>query len=226
VEEHGGKQRPATRTHPSVPFDPSSFTGAGPHQSPGVLSPHEPQISTISSWPQGNGHSPLHPLDQLAAIVAIDHTTSPHNIGNALATHYSPDIPHSVTSSIGSPRLTVNTATVRWFDLLANDAIRESPQVPGADYPDISSLERLEGTDVSQITPLQRATRIVDHNLRDVDTHPVDSPVGSSSEETLWQAQEPIQLLPREYSLFENFVQRISPWVWLLYSSFLHISNH
>ncbi|CEL05239.1 hypothetical protein ASPCAL06358 [Aspergillus calidoustus] len=213
VEEHGGKQRPATRTHPSVPFDPSSFTGAGPHQSPGVLSPHEPQISTISSRPQGNGHSPLHPLDQLAAIVAIDHTTSPHNIGNALATHYSPDIPHSVTSSIGSPRLTVNTATVRWFDLLANDAIRESPQVPGADYPDISSLERLEGTDVSQITPLQRATRIVDHNLRDVDTHPVDSPVGSSSEETLWQAQEPIQLLPREYSLFENFVQRISPWI-------------
>jgi hypothetical protein len=59
-----------------------------------------------------------------------------------------------------------------------------------------------------------------------VDTHPVDSPVGSSSEETLWQAQEPIQLLPREYSLFENFVQRVSPWVWLLYSSFLRSPNH
>jgi hypothetical protein len=226
AEEQAGELRPATIPYPSVPFDPTSFTGAGSDQSPGVPSPHEPQDLAISSWSQGNGHPPLHPLDQLAAIVAIDHTASPQNIGNALATHHSPDISHSVTSSLGSPRLTVNTATVRWFDLLANDAIRESPQVSGADYPDISSLERLEGTNVSQITPLQRATRIVDRNLRDVDTHPVDSPVGSSSEETLWQAQEPIQLLPREYSLFENFVQRVSPWVWLLYSSFLRSPNH
>ncbi|KAL2822021.1 fungal-specific transcription factor domain-containing protein [Aspergillus granulosus] len=206
------KPRPATLPQATVPFIPSSFTGTGSEKSPGVSSSHEPHNSTILSWPHGEGQPPLHPLDQLAAIVAIEHTTSPQNLGNGLATQYSSDIP-SVANSIESPRLTVNTATVRWFDLLANDAIRESPQISGAGYGDISSLERLDDRDISQITPLQRATRIVDHNLRDVDTHPIDSPVGSSSEEALWQAQESIQLLPREYSLFENFVQRVSPWI-------------
>ncbi|KAL2857995.1 fungal-specific transcription factor domain-containing protein [Aspergillus pseudoustus] len=206
------EERPAALAQPSVPLIPSSFTGVGSDQSPVISSSHEPPNPSILPWPHGDGQPPLHPLDQLAAIVAIDHTTSPQRLGNGLATHYSSDIP-SVTSSIESPRLTVNTATVRWFDLLANDAIRESPQIAGAGYGEISSLERLDDIDASQITPLQRATRIVDRNLGDVDTHPIDSPVGSSYEEALWQAQEPIQLLPREYSLFENFVQRVSPWI-------------
>ncbi|KAL3464949.1 fungal-specific transcription factor domain-containing protein [Aspergillus heterothallicus] len=206
----GAVEEQPTLPHPSVPFVPSSFTGTGSDQSPGVLSSHGTHNHTVLSWPHGDGQPPLHPLDQLAAIVAIDHTTPPQNLGNGSETHYSSDIP-SVRSSIESPRLTVATATVRWFDLLANDAIRETPQAAGAGYGDISSLERLDDTDVSKITPLQRATRIVDRNLRDVDTHA--SAVGTPSEQTLWQAQELIQLLPREYVLFENFVQRISPWI-------------
>jgi hypothetical protein len=112
---------------------------------------------------------------------------------------------------------------VRWFDLLANDAIRESPQISGV----IGGYRQdaIEEADVSQITPLQRATRIVDRTHLEVDgeglnavqpelnAHRIDSPASLPFEERLWQAQEPIQLLPREYSLFENFVQRVSPWI-------------
>lgn len=163
--------------------------------------------------------------------MAIDHTTSP--FGNGLATaQYSADIPHSVTSSIESPGPTINAATVRWFDLLANDAVREGPQMSssiGGYGQDI-----LEETDASHITPLQRATRIVDRTHVEeeqlqpglnagqstlnpgqskINYHVVKSPTSSYPEEKLWQAQEPIQLLPKEYSLFENFVQRVSPWI-------------
>ncbi|KAL4922304.1 fungal-specific transcription factor domain-containing protein [Aspergillus aurantiobrunneus] len=198
---------------------------------PAVSSPHE-QDSTVLSWTAGHDQPSVHPLDQLAAIVAIDHTASPFASGLPAA-QYPSDISHSVTSSIESPGPTVNAATVRWFDLLANDAVRESPQISsviGGYGQDV-----LEETDVSQITPLQRATRIVDRNHSEEDgglqsslntaqtthnpvqsqfgAHGIDSPTSSPFEERLWQAQEPIQLLPHEYSLFENFVQRVSPWI-------------
>ncbi|KAL2870459.1 Zn(II)2Cys6 transcription factor [Aspergillus lucknowensis] len=207
------EERPAVANRSSAPFLTSTLTATGSDNSPGVSSAHDQHNPTTHSWAHGEGQPPLHPLDQLAAIVAIDHTTSQQKLGNGIATHFSSEIPHSVTSSIESPGPTVNAATVRWFDLLVNDAIRESPQIPGGGYRDIRSLERLDATDASQITPLQRATRIVDRNLLDVDTHTIASPVGLPSEEGLWQAQEPIQLLPREYSLLENFVQRVSPWI-------------
>lgn len=192
------------------------------------VSSHEQPDSAVLSW---TGHSQpcLHPLDQLAAIVSIDHTSP---FANSLtAPQYSPDIPQSVTSTIESPGPAINAATVRWFDLLANDAVRESPQISSVFG---SGQEILEDTDVSQITPLQRATRIVDrthlddeavqpslnsgqtiHNAipSESSTHAVNPPKGSSPEERLWQAQESIQLLPHEYSLFENFVQRVSPWI-------------
>ncbi|KAL5339456.1 fungal-specific transcription factor domain-containing protein [Aspergillus crustosus] len=193
--------------------------------SPGVSPTHEQQDSTILSWTPAHGQPQLHPLDQLAAIVAIDHTTSPLLNGPS-AVHYSSDIPHSVTTSIESPGPTVNAATVRWFDLLANDAVRESPQVSGV----IGGYgpDAIEEADLSQITPLQRATRIVDRTHLEVDgglqaglgtvqpdisSHVIESPARLPYEERLWQAQEPIQLLPREYALFENFVHRVSPWI-------------
>ncbi|KAL2822293.1 fungal-specific transcription factor domain-containing protein [Aspergillus cavernicola] len=177
--------------------------------SPGVSSSHDQQGTAVLSWPNGHGQPPLHPLDQLAAIVAIDQTTPPQHLGNGIPTHYSSDIPYSVTGSIESPGPTINAATIRWFDLLANDAVRESPQITIGGY----GQDVLEDPGVSEITPLQRATRIVDSNhLEDRGDLAIDSPTGSY-EERLWQARDPIQLLPREYSLFENFVQRVSPWI-------------
>ncbi|KAL3479968.1 fungal-specific transcription factor domain-containing protein [Aspergillus californicus] len=198
-------------------------------QSPDTSSFHVRQDPAGLSWPNDHGQPPLHSLDQLAAIVAIDQNSSPQHFHNFSAVHgYTSDIPQSVTSSIESPGPTVNAATVRWFDLLANDAARESPQISnvigGYVYGQDTniSLERLEGTDASQITPLQRATRIVDRNQTgegqggvqsELGTHAVESPVVSPYEASLWQAQDSIELLPREYSLFENFVQRVSPWI-------------
>ncbi|KAL4791695.1 fungal-specific transcription factor domain-containing protein [Aspergillus venezuelensis] len=199
-------------------------------KSPVVSPSHEHQDPSLLSWAAGDGQPPLHPLDQLAAIVAIDHTTSP--FANALSAHQYPDIPHSITSSMESPGPTVNAATVRWFDLLANDAIREIPQMSGG----LIGYEHdiLEETNAAHVTPLQRATRIVDRahpeddngvhsdlnaGVSSQDTeqpgingHVMSSPAGSL-EERLWQAEESIQLLPQEYALFENFVQRISPWI-------------
>ncbi|KAL4953282.1 fungal-specific transcription factor domain-containing protein [Aspergillus filifer] len=199
-------------------------------QSSVVSSSHEQQDPSLLAWNTSHGQPPLHPLDQLAAIVAIDHTTSP--FANGLSAHQYRDIPHSVTSSMESPGPTVNAATVRWFDLLANDAIREIPQISGgfAGY----GHDILEETNAAHATPLQRATRIVDrthpedgngvqpgpnagvsaHDTEQfgINGHVMSSPA-SSLEERLWQAEESIQLLPQEYSLFENFVQRISPWI-------------
>ncbi|KAL4764164.1 Zn(II)2Cys6 transcription factor [Aspergillus foveolatus] len=205
----------------------SSVPETGTDNVPGVSS-HEQPDSAVLSW-TGHSQPSLHPLDQLAAIVAIDHTSP---FANSLtAPQYSPDIPQSVTSAIESPGPAINAATVRWFDLLANDAVRESPQISSVFG---SGQEILEDTDESQITPLQRATRIVDRTHLDDEvvqpslnsrqtirnaiqsegsTHAVNPPKSSSPEERLWQAQENIQLLPHEYSLFENFVQRVSPWI-------------
>ncbi|KAL4753905.1 hypothetical protein BDW72DRAFT_201136 [Aspergillus terricola var. indicus] len=153
----------------------------------------------------------------LAAIVAIDHTSP---FANSLtAPQYSPEIAQSVTSTIESPGPAINAAAVRWFDLLANDAVRESPQISSVFG---SGQEILEESNELQITPLQRATRIPSLNsgqtIRNAiqlesSTHAANPPKGSSPEERLWQAQENIQLLPNEYSLFENFVQRVSPWI-------------
>ena len=108
----------------------------------------------------------------------------------------------------------MSAAAVQWFGLLANDAARESPQI---------STTLAEDIDLESITPLQRATWIVDNTHLDEDgcgqsnVSPggVNSTPGSALfEEQLWQAQEHIQLLPHEYFLFENFVQRISQWAY------------
>lgn len=117
-----------------------------------------------------------------------------------------------------------NNGVIRWFDLLASDAAREVVQITEADYKqDWSFLEHSEDIDAHQLTPLQQATRIVDHKQRDdIFGHQLrtsilpetsDRPRRASSEQKLWQAQENIVLLPREHVLFENFLQRISQWV-------------
>ncbi|KAL4804487.1 fungal-specific transcription factor domain-containing protein [Aspergillus unguis] len=224
----------ATEDPSQIPNTPAHYQSStaepDPDVSPTLSPPQNHRDPAVLAWTPGQDQSGLHPLDQLAAIVAIDQTTSPFANGLAAAP-YPSDIPHSVTASVESPGPTVNAATVKWFDLLANDAVRESPHVSTAlgGYGQASLEEANE-----EITPLQRATRIVDRNHQPEDVamepslsghltrnlmQPVldgqnsNSPGSLFSEERLWRAQESIKLLPQEYSLFENFVQYVSPWI-------------
>lgn len=193
-------------------------------------------------------HHPQQSLDQLAAIVAADRDNSstssilhknnfPANTAQSL----------SASVSVTSPGPTVNAATIRWFGLLAHDAARSTPEISTVldhtpngnvngtenDYRKFRNFffarAEEESVDVSRLTPLERATRIVDQqqpsllgiegedNNARVQAHPF--------EEQLWQSEKPIQLLPREYLLFEHFVRRVSQWVCLLQKALPHLSN-
>ncbi|KAL4739431.1 fungal-specific transcription factor domain-containing protein [Aspergillus similis] len=184
----------------------SSVPETGTGNVPGVSS-HEQSDSAILSW-TSHGQPSLHPLDQLAAIAAIDHTSP---FANSLtAPQYSPDNPQSVTSTIESPGPAINAATVRWFDLLANDAVRESPQISSI----FGSVDRTHVNDEALQPSLRSGQSIRNAIQPESSIHTVRNPQkGPSPEERLWQAQETIELLPHEYFLFENFVLRVSPWI-------------
>src|SRR5690606_10101788 len=66
-------------------------------------------------------------------------------------------------SASTSPAASASAAAVRWFDLLANDAPPEAfhePDVPLG--PEAGFLDPSDGQDESDMTPLQRATRMID----------------------------------------------------------------
>jgi len=109
-------------------------------------------------------------------------------------------------SASTTPASSASVAAVRWFGILANDA-------PGEVFTEADALQgelldtSTDGQADNDITPLQRATRIID-------TQPEVSDRRSSvSEESLWQASESIALLDQEQSLFQNFLHRICSWV-------------
>jgi hypothetical protein len=180
-------------------------------------------------------HHPQQSLDQLAAIVAADRDNSStssilHN------NNFSANAAQSLSASVSvtSPGPTVNAATIRWFGLLAHDAARSTPEISTVldhtpngnengtenDYRKFRNFffarAEEENVDVSRLTPLERATRIVDLEQpllgvegEDTSAHAHTHPF----EEQLWQSEKSIQLLPREYLLFEHFVRRVSQWV-------------
>lgn len=198
--------------------------------------------------PQQQHHQHQQPsLDQLAAIVAADRENpsipSILQYNNPFSTQDTTRS-FSVSGSVQTPPgPTINAATIRWFGLLAHDAVRSTPELPinqtsaGGAGVHITENEddshdfrpfffpRLDedNLDLSRITPLERATRIVDQqqhlhepavdgddianseNIGHTPTHPF--------EEQLWQSEKSIQLLSREYLLFEHFVRRVSQWV-------------
>lgn len=109
---------------------------------------------------------------------------------------------------------------MRWFGLVASDASREALQA--ADAPlgvEGGFLDPSDGQDESDMTPLQRATRMIDgqppeqeRSLSDDGSAQVN-PTTVVAEEGLWQAANKIWLLDREQMLFENFLHRICPLV-------------
>lgn len=185
------------------------------------------ETPAVPLWDEDNRENEstlgIQPLDHLAAIVAASHHQPTHDTTHSMS-----------TGSITSPGPTINAAAVRWFDLLAHDAVRESPQIatiPGFEH-DLTFLDRTEEATSVQTTPLERATRIVDGQRPDDDgttrsdpSPPGLTPVASNSyEEQLWKAPKQIQLLPREFFFFENFVRRVSQWV-CSYSSHFNMSD-
>lgn len=121
-------------------------------------------------------------------------------------------------SASTTPAASAGVAAVRWFGLLANDASREAFQA--ADVPlgaEGGFLGPEDGQNEDDMTPLQRATRIIDNqppgrDLPDEGNTPAN-PTTDLAEEGLWEASENICLLGREQVLFENFLHRICPWV-------------
>lgn len=183
-------------------------------------------------------HHPQQSLDQLAAIVAADRDNSStssilHN------NNFSANTAQSLSTSVSvtSPGPTVNAATIRWFGLLAHDAARSTPEISTVfdhttngntngtenDYRKFRNFffarAEEENVDVSSLTPLERATRIVDQqqpSLLGVEGEDSNAHVHAHPfEEQLWQSEKSIQLLSREYLLFEHFVRRVSQWVCL-----------
>lgn len=123
-------------------------------------------------------------------------------------------------SASTTPVSSASVAAVRWFDLLANDAppeVFEEVDVPlGLEG---GFLDPSDGQGEDAMTPLQRATRIIDGQppARNVPEDGITPPAASQpmnlAEESLWKAPENICLLDRERGLFENFLLRICSWV-------------
>lgn len=112
-------------------------------------------------------------------------------------------------------------AAVRWFGLLASDAARDSPQlraVPNAYANQNLALNHSGAHNHTELSSLQHATQVLDcpHPGSSVSQDPADNAISGRrtlGEEQLWQAREPIELLPAEQTLFEHFVHQVSPWV-------------
>ncbi|KAF5017327.1 hypothetical protein F66182_10756 [Fusarium sp. NRRL 66182] len=122
-------------------------------------------------------------------------------------------------SASTTPVASASAAAVRWFGILANDASGEAFQ--DADAPlglDGCLLDTSpDGHAESDITPLQRATRMIDSQPIEPDMPDrglgAGGRTGNVAEESLWQATESISLLAREQSLFQNFLHRICSWL-------------
>ncbi|KAF4467490.1 quinate transport [Fusarium albosuccineum] len=121
-------------------------------------------------------------------------------------------------SASTTPAASASVAAVRWFGLLANDAPPEALQE--ADVPlslEGGLLDPSVGQDESDMTPLQRATRIIDSQPIDPELPEqgtaTEIPATSLPEESLWQASENISLLDKEQLLFEKFLHQICSWL-------------
>nr|RBQ84580.1 hypothetical protein FVER53263_12845 [Fusarium verticillioides] len=116
-------------------------------------------------------------------------------------------------SNSTTPAASASVAAVRWFGILTNDASNEA--LPNTDAPLGLDGELLDtspdGQADNDITPLQKATRIID--TQPPTRNAVNNHAANSSEESLWQASESISLLDREQTLFQNFLHRICSWL-------------
>ncbi|OGM51128.1 hypothetical protein ABOM_000020 [Aspergillus bombycis] len=101
-------------------------------------------------------------------------------------------------------------AAVQWFGLLASDAAKGSLQsstILNSRATPSLSLGVSDENGVNQLSSLQSATQVLDG-------HSISISEGRRfGEEHIWQSREPIELLAVEQTLFEHFVNHVSPWI-------------
>lgn len=118
-------------------------------------------------------------------------------------------------SASTTPAASTGVAAVRWFGLLANyashpEALDEEAEDAPVGGQEGGFLDLFNGQDENDMTPLQRATKIVDDSQPLEKRNPLEKAIG---EEGMWQASGNILLLDREQILFGNFLHRICSWV-------------
>lgn len=173
--------------------------GVNGHSSSGVIQDSVPSETADLSWScvePGVNHSSPTLLDNLSGT-PLDQNQSPI----ALQTSYL------------SPYNTSGAAS-RWLGLLAGDAARDSPQL--LTIPNFYANQNPPDT-LIQHSSLQNATQAlgsspISNPSNDLtgSNVPGDSTLG---EKQSWQSQESIELLPTEQTLFEYFINKVSPWV-------------
>ena len=183
--------------------------------------------SLSASQPKALSASPFAPGSDLTHAHVHRPQTNPGWDTNAGSVHSTPQFsyipldkfPTQPESASTTPA--ASAAAARWFDLLANDtqeAFEESSaplKLDGAFLNPSGS----DSQDENGLTPLQRATRIVDD--QQPSPNPADAAISPSGplsslekeEESMWKAPAHILLLHREQVLFENFLRRICSWV-------------
>lgn len=116
-------------------------------------------------------------------------------------------------SASTTPAASTSVAAVRWFGLLAShdplvsSAIEHTDDTAGTEA---GFLDLFNGQNEDDMTPLQRATKIIDG--QPPEGHLFDE------EEAMWKAPANIPLLGPEQGLFEHFLHRICSWVRYHYS--------
>ncbi|OAA56192.1 Zn(2)-C6 fungal-type DNA-binding domain protein [Niveomyces insectorum RCEF 264] len=240
-------------------FDADLATAASWHVAQQQQQPYS-AVSVVSldhhraAAAMATGH--ILPPASTAMAMQFDVDTS-HNdrIGNGSHNNNdcaAPEVVSDIDAGVPSPTMSGGAATARWFELLANDAVSrvELPQTSeadggvldfgfllngtGVDHRQSSSDKEDDPGIVTAMTPLQRATKIVDewHDIS-TDTVAVAMAAGNSAVSTtspsndslpssrpqrigtecLWRAEEDIRLLPEERFFFENFLERLSKWI-------------
>lgn len=192
---------------PSPALQQKTSPGIHDHSSNGVIQDPVPSETADLSWtcvePDVN-RSPPTLLDNLS--------------GDALDQHQSPT---ALQTSYLSPYNATGAAS-RWLGLLAGDATRNSPQLlttPSFYANQSSSLDHVSPNTITQRSSLQYATQALGNSpTSNASNGPTDSNVSgvvTLGEKQNWQSQESIELLPTEQTLFEYFVNQVSPWVGL-----------
>lgn len=145
-------------------------------------------------------------------------------------TSFSLNSGESIVARSASSQPTFNVAISRWFDMLVGDSVFENG-IPDVEF----GMDDGQNVETPRETPREyNRTNSIPYmgsfqgSTPDASGYQAASPCSSSSPQLLernppmisaaseklrWQAPAPIELLPYELFIFQNFVQRISLWV-------------
>lgn len=171
--------------------------------------------------------------DEIAGSISvfpIQCIQSPQALSTYAATGFTHGSHDNFSLASGSSQPSYTVAISKWFDLLADDA--DLDRALGADHTDDYGIQ--EPRPIQPSGSLNDGFNTIRHHrtLSSTTSSPqlfersfVALDDMKASEKRRWQAQEPLDLLPHEHAILQNFVQHISHWVSLLLY-FLPIRSH